>query len=300
MRWAYYLARISTVHKYQGTRPSRCWKVIPVTHHQIHHSCRAKHPAAQERNTMAWYAYCITERNAYPELARHRRPMPLEGCTGLFGNQIFFFPAADLAVIVSEHLPEDAARLTTPEAQTAAREHARVISNCFSRSTVLPFRFGTTFEDDDALRRSVRSNQRHFMANVERLRGKAEMHLKVLVDDICPETKGVLRTHQEAGQQYLSHLRESAGRQRERQSRARALSLQMHRMFLPIAEEVTCKRMDSGKMLLDIAHLVDKKTVERYQNKYSSATLQMKDCAMQLSGPWPPYHFVQRDTRVHA
>jgi len=249
---------------------------------------------------MAWYAYCITERNAFPEISRHRRPMPLNGVSGLFGNQTFFFPAADLAVIVSEHLPEDAARLAGPEGQAAAREHARVISGCFDKSTVLPFRFGTTFEDDDALRRSVRSNQRHFMANVERLRGKAEMHLKVLVDDICPETKGVMRSAQAAGQEYLSHLRETASRQRERQSRARALSLQMHRMFLPLAEEITCKRMDSGKMLLDIAHLVDKKTVERYQNKYSSATQQMKDCAMQLSGPWPPYHFVQRENRAHA
>jgi hypothetical protein len=201
--------------------------------------------------------------------------MPLVGVTGLFGNQTFLFPASDLAVIVSEHTVED----------------ARVIADCFKLSTVLPFRFGTTFPDDDALRRSVRSNQRHFTANVERLRGKAEMHLKVLMDDTCP---GIAARDMTVGQQYLTSLRESAARQRDRQSRARALSVQMHRMFLPIAEEITCKRTESGKMLLDIAHLIDNKTVERYQNKYSSATLEMKECRMQLSGPWPPYHFVQR------
>lgn len=250
---------------------------------------------------MAWYAYCITERNAFPELARHRRPMPLNGVTGLFGNQAFLFPAADLAVIVSEHLPEHNARLAGAESSIAAREHARVIALAFDRSTVLPFRFGTTFEDDDALRRSVRSNQRHFLANVERLRGKAEMHLKVLVDDICPQTKGAPVAQYNAGQEYLSHLRESATRQRERQSRARALSVQMHRMFLPLEEEITCKRTDSGKMLIDIAHLVDKSTIERYQNKYSTATREMKDCALQLSGPWPPYHFVHTGNhRAHA
>ena len=246
---------------------------------------------------MAWYAYCITERNAFPELGRHRKPMPLSGVNGLFGNQTFLFPAADLAVIVSEHLPEDQARLATLEGQAAARDHARVISGCFEMSTVLPFRFGTTFEDDEALRRSVRSNQRHFLANVERLRGMAEMHLKVLVDDTCP---GNALRDMTVGQQYMTSLRESASRQRERQSKARALSLQMHRMFLPVAEEITCKRMDSGKMLLDIAHLVDKKTVERYQNKYSTATLELKEYAMQLSGPWPPYHFVHREQRGHA
>jgi hypothetical protein len=219
--------------------------------------------------------------------------MPLTGVTGLFGNQIFLFPASELAVIVSEHSAEDSARMD----QNAAKDHARVIAECFKLSTVLPFRFGTSFPDDDALRRSVRSNQRHFTANVERLRGKAEMHLKVVVDDICSAANGSRDVS--VGQHYLSHLREGAVRQRERQSKARALSVQMHRMFLPLAEEITCKRMESGKMLLDIAHLIDNKTVERYQNKYSSATHELKDCRMQLSGPWPPYHFVHRGTPQH-
>jgi len=238
---------------------------------------------------MAWYAYCIAERQAFPELCRHRRPMPLTGVTGLFGNQTFLFPASELAIVVSEHNhPDDTVRMD----QQSQKDHARVIADCFKHSTVLPFRFGTTFQDDDSLRRSVRSNQRHFLANVERLRGKAEMHLKVLVDDICPGM--AMRDDATVGQQYLTSLRESASRQRERQSKARALSVQMHRMFLPLAEEITCKRMESGKMLLDIAHLIDNKTVERYQNKYSSAIQQMKECKMQLSGPWPPYHFVHR------
>ena len=98
----------------------------------------------------------------------------------------------------------------------------------------------------------------------------------------------------------LYELLAVVGGQRERQSRARALSVQMHRMFLPIAEEITCKRTDSGKMLLDIAHLIDNKTVERYQNKYSSATQELKECRMQLSGPWPPYHFVHRHSAQHS
>jgi hypothetical protein len=215
--------------------------------------------------------------------------MPLTGVSGLFGNQTFLFPASELAVIVSEHSDEEIAALDSK----MARDHARVVADCFKHSTVLPFRFGTTFADDDSLRRSVRSNQRHFLANVERLRGKAEMHLKVLVDDTCPGNSARDMT---VGQQYLTSLRESASRQRERQSKARALSIQMHRMFLPLAEEITCKRMESGKMLLDIAHLIDNKTIERYQNKYSSATLQLKECSMQLSGPWPPYHFVHRSS----
>ena len=35
-------------------------------------------PAPRERSNMAWYAYCIGEKQAFPELARHRKPVPLE------------------------------------------------------------------------------------------------------------------------------------------------------------------------------------------------------------------------------
>ncbi|MBV8115513.1 MAG: GvpL/GvpF family gas vesicle protein [Silvibacterium sp.] len=243
---------------------------------------------------MAWYAYCITEKQAFPELIRHRKPIPLEAVSGIQGNQVFLYPASELAVIVSEHSPAENLN------QRAAMDHARVISDCFRTATVLPFRFGTVFSDDDSLRRSIRSNQRQFITNIERLRGKAEMHLKVTLDDCCRDQirRFIPPEESRAGREYLSNLRESAALQRERQTKARAVSVQMHRMFSPLAEEISCKRTDAGKMLLDIAHLIDHKCVERYQNKYTSASQLMKDCQMQLSGPWPPYHFVHQLTRA--
>jgi hypothetical protein len=99
------------------------------------------------------------------------------------------------------------------------------------------------------------------------------------------------------GREYFSNLRENAGRQRERQTRARAVSCQMHRLFLPMDEEVSCRLSESGKMMLDIAHLIDRNCVERYLNKFSTTCAAMRECQMQISGPWPPYHFVHRLTR---
>jgi len=241
---------------------------------------------------MAWYAYCVAERQAFAELARHRRPVPLEGVQGLFGNQTFLFPASEFAVVVSEHDPAQ------QFSQQSAREHARVVGECFKLSTILPFRFGTTFEDDDALRRSLRSNQRQFTANMERLRGKAEMHLKVLVDDTSKVNN--LALPNSVGKEYLHCLHENAARLRERQTKARSVYTQMHRMFSPLDEDITCKRTDQGKMLIDIAHLIDHRMVEKYQNKYTSASATMKEVQMQISGPWPPYHFVQKNERARA
>jgi hypothetical protein len=246
---------------------------------------------------MAWYAYCIGEKLAFPELARHRKPVPLESVLGVSGNQVFLYPASDLAVVVSEHNPADNLN------QKAGVDHARVIADCFQHSTVLPFRFGTVFNDDEALRKSIRSNQRQFQGNIEKLRGKTEMHLKIFVDDCCTQSLDrqsldrQLHAADAVGREYLSNLRETASRTRERQTRARAVSFQMHRLFMPLDEEVSCRLTESGKMVLDIAHLIDSKYVERYQNKFSSTSATMRECHMQLSGPWPPYHFVHRLTR---
>jgi hypothetical protein len=71
----------------------------------------------------------------------------------------------------------------------------------------------------------------------------------------------------------------------------------MHRLFLPLDEEVSCRLTESGKMMLDIAHLIDRKYVERYQSKFATTSAMLRECQMQLSGPWPPYHFVHRLTR---
>jgi len=244
---------------------------------------------------MAWYAYCIGEKLAFPELIRHRKPVPMESLVGVSGNQVFLYPASDLAVIVSEHNPVEALN------QKSGVDHARVIADCFKLSTVLPFRFGTVFEDDESLRKSIRSNQRQFLNNIEKLRGKTEMHLKIFVDDCCSREIDKRLQAEGVGREYLSNLRENASRQRERQTRARAVSFQMHRLFLPLDEEVSCRLIEGGKeggkMVLDIAHLIDRKCVERYQNKFLTTSAMMRECQMQISGPWPPYHFVHRLTR---
>jgi hypothetical protein len=240
---------------------------------------------------MAWYAYCIGEKLAFPEIARHRKPVPMESVVGVSGNQVFLYPASDLAIVVSEHNPAETLN------QKSGVDHARVIADCFQHSTVLPFRFGTVFNDDESLRRSIRSNQRQFLGNIEKLRGKTEMHLKIFVDDCCANSLDKHHPAEGVGREFLGNLRENAARTRERQTRARAVSFQMHRLFMPLDEEVSCRLTDSGKMVLDVAHLIERKHVERYQNKFASTSAMMRECQMQVSGPWPPYHFVQRLTR---
>ncbi len=243
---------------------------------------------------MAWYAYCITEQQTLKNGVRARRPFLLEGIQGVNGTPVLSYPSGDFAVIVSEY-----ERNGDNMEEKHVLEHARVVSVCFRTGTVLPFRFGTIFDTDEALRQAVRANRRAFGQSVAKLRGKAEMHLKLLVRDgslrnamadvVLPDT---------VGGEYLIKLREKASKDRERQTKARALSVQVHKLFNPLEEEVSCKRVNTDGMLIDIAHLIDSKSVEKYQNRYTSAAKQLKNCELVISGPWPPYHFMPGKLRT--
>ncbi len=243
---------------------------------------------------MAWYAYCITEQHAFQSNGvRARRPFAIAGLKGIADSPVLAYPSGDFTVIVSEY------QRTGELYQKAVLEHARVVSECFRNTTVLPFKFGTVFETDEALRRAVRANRKAFTESVARLKGKSEMHLKVVVHgqsarDVLPEAA----LPATAGSEYLSRLREIASRDRERQSKARAVSVQVHKLFSPLDQEISCKKVDSGGLLIDIAHLIDSKTVEKYQNRYNAATRQLKDCQVVISGPWPPYHFTPGKLRT--
>ncbi len=247
---------------------------------------------------MAWYAYCLTELQILANGTRTRRPSLLEGIQGVNGAPVLSYPSGEFAVVVSEY---DRSLNSGKLDEKFVLEHARVVSVCFRSGTVLPFRFGTIFDTDEALRQAVRTNRRTFGVSVAKLRGKAEMHLKVMVrDGSLRDVVAEVQIPDTVGGDYLMKLREKASRDRERQTKARALSVQVHRMFNPLEEEVSCKRVNTDGMVIDIAHLIDSKSIEKYQNRYSSAAKQLKNCEIAISGPWPPYHFLPGKLRTVA
>ena len=209
---------------------------------------------------------------------------------------MFSYPSGEFSVIVSEY-----DRATAKMDEKNVLEHARVVSVSFRAGTVLPFRFGTIFDSDDALRQAVRANRRAFGVSVAKLRGKSEMHIKLIVrDGSLREAMTEIQLPDCVGGEYLSKLREKASRDRERQTKARALSVQVHKLFNPLEEEISCKKVAADGMLIDIAHLIDSKSVEKYQNRYNTAAKQLKNCELAISGPWPPYHFLPGKIRTVA
>ena len=242
---------------------------------------------------MAWYAYCITEQAGLQGGSRARRPFALENLKGVNDAPVLGLSRAEISQSLSANTPP-----SKPLTQQSIVEHARVISECFRTVTVLPFRFGTIFESDEALRRAVRANRKAFLESVARLRGKSEMHVKIVVKDGTIEgsgrrsasrsRRGVSAQTSRPGQSRSGNARPRLGRS---PCRCTSSSVLWKKMW-------SCKRMDSGNMLIDFAHLIDTNTVAKYQNRYSAATRHFKDCQVTISGPWPPYHFMPGKLRT--
>jgi len=176
---------------------------------------------ARGRSVSSWHGMptASVKKQAFPALARHRKPVPLETVLGVqWQSRFSFIRASDLAVIVSEHNPQEALNQKSAWITLGSLRTASGIPPSF------PSVSARSFNDDEMLRKSIRSNQRQFLGNIDKLRGKTEMHLKIFVDDCCGREIEKHLASESVGRAYLSNLRENASRARERQTRARAVS----------------------------------------------------------------------------
>ena len=239
---------------------------------------------------MAWYAYCITEQQGLQGGIRARRPFVIENLRGVNDAPVFAYPSGEFAVIVSEYSPP-------PLNQEAIVVHARVVSECFRTMTVLPFRFGTIFDSDEALRRAVRTNRKAFLETVARLRGKAEMHFKILLKDGSAAASCERIAQWRWGRVSSQAARPGNARTGAADQGSRPLDAGTQAVFTAGRRcHLQAYRLRRDDHRFRSPHRLH--SIAKYQNRYSAATRHFKDCKVSITGPWPPYHFMPGKLRT--
>lgn len=139
-------------------------------------------------------------------------------------------------------------------------QHSQVVHRIFEQHTVLPFRFGTQFASEEEATAVLRQNHDPFNEAIRRLRGKAEMHVMVQMPRGPEASMNALTL------QIASHLK----------------------LALGACDQQSCLReSNNGHVLADLRFLV-----ERPEGKTGVELPQFPQCQLQISGPWPPYHFL--------
>jgi hypothetical protein len=197
--------------------------------------------------------------------------------------------------------------------ERVARSHEAVLERALEQATIVPVRLCTIFADADGVARLLEREREALEDALGALAGRGEWSVKLLADRTALETA--------AGADLPAPDADGSGaaymlrRRHERQLReladgiARDLTHDVHARLCAEADDAVVNAPQNrelsgheGEMLLNGAYLVETAAVERLRD--AVAELEERHRALgarlELSGPFPPYNFVQRQRAAPA
>jgi hypothetical protein len=152
--------------------------------------------------------------------------------------------------------------------------HEEVVESLMGERDLLPMRFGTLVEDEEAAVRALDERREELKTSLDRVRGAVE--LAVRAEAVAAADR------QPSGMTGAEYLRAKA----HRTEAARLL----HDPLAFLARESVVK---PGPELLRAAYLVDREAVEAFVGLVRRLEETHDDLRVLCTGPWPPYSFAQ-------
>jgi hypothetical protein len=211
---------------------------------------------------MAIYAYCLlrlTPNESWPVL------------DGIAGYPVFPLKCGKYTMLLS--------RLGRSFSFTPRSivEHGQVIARAFETHTVLPMRFGTFFQSEKQIEQLIHENQHDLLETFCRLRGKAEMRLKLSFPSASEPDAGLKKQPQKTRSARTSNgsTEDSGSADPRGQQVAEQLASWLREMFHPLDDQVTCRRLQSSELVVDCAHLIESQRVDTYRELCGVASEQV-------------------------
>lgn len=152
--------------------------------------------------------------------------------------------------------------------------HEEVVESLMEERDLLPMRFGTLVEDDEAAVRALDEQRDELKLSLDRVRGAVELAVRAEADPPSEGTASLL-----SGTQYM----------RAKAHRTEAARL-LHEPLAFLARESV---MQPGPELLRAAYLVDREAVKGFVGLVRRLQATHEDLHILCTGPWPPYSFAQ-------
>ncbi|MUN36880.1 GvpL/GvpF family gas vesicle protein [Actinomadura litoris] len=240
-------------------------------------------------------------------VARDLDPAALPG-TGVAGAPVRGVPAAGLTALVStvrlEEYGEAALRANLEDLawlEATARTHHAVVERAARAAPTAPVRIATIYSDDDRVAEVLTSEGGRFAEILDRVAGRTEWGVKAYAAP-APAVQDAPPAEPSSGTAYLR------GRQREQRRRADAgrrsaeLAGELH---AELADGAVASRHHpaqdarlSGRtdvQVLNAAYLLDDDRVEEFLAAAQRAQDRLAGIELEVTGPWPPYSFIEGD-----
>ena len=211
-------------------------------------------------------------------------------------------PARDLRALdggANGPVGEDRGATGLQATQDNLWKHEAVVEALLADRAVLPVRFGTLLADEAAAQASLAQHYAAFVANLGRVRGRVELSVRVLWDDVeggagtADRSKHtVYRGAGMDGRSYLLARLEEERQTRVRRQRGQVLAAELHTSLAALAAESTCQVLITPRMLLVAAYLVERERMTAFQRMVNALKSTHPTLDLLCTGPWPPYSFV--------
>lgn len=179
----------------------------------------------------------------------------------------------------------------------AALAHERLLETVMRSShALLPMKLLTLFSGDDRLIKDLRQQRRMLARAAKHVAGCEEYGLRLFALEGAPEPTAATRAP--SGTAFLERKKQVRDVARERAAMRARFAQEAYDMLAAASRDGVIRPAAPDEMerpLLDAAFLVaaaDKAAFGRAAEALS-AKAAAASCSFKLTGPWPPYHFVQ-------
>jgi hypothetical protein len=225
----------------------------------------------------------------------------LVGMKGISGVDLYAVSMDEISVIVS-----DIKRTDLIADRSNAIEYAGVIETLAQQFTLLPVRFGSVMESTDAIIKMLGRNYHEIQQNLQKVENKVEFGLKVFCDseklmaELRAKSEADTKTPAKPAPEIKNSVYRDWVNNKLKEHRLEELLLTyVDSVIAEITGYLTrlntvnkFKKMATVTNIIDAVFLLEKdkkdgliNAVKDFQNRYAGLHLM-------LTGPWPPYNFV--------
>jgi hypothetical protein len=223
----------------------------------------------------------------------------MKGIQGISGSTLYALSFKGISVAVSDFTPS---KFTINKG--LAIDFARVIEELSQSVTLLPVRFGTFLKSDEIINQLLINHYDSFLKNLHQVENKYEFGLKVLWDyEKCSEEIRVKVASEEVkaadyfstSTVYTNYLLEKIKKNRLEDALLKHIEQlieEVSRHLAQINPDCKFKKMVTNNIILDAFFLVKKNKKDEFIKAIEALKQQQADLQFLLTGPWPPYSFV--------
>lgn len=203
-----------------------------------------------------------------------RSAEPVVDGTGVEDAPLRAVQADSLVAIVSDRRGP-----TPPRTSETLWEYEHVVERIAARHTLVPARFGSILDDDDAVREMLGANSQQFLEALERIKGAVEVALSASWEQPAPANDD-----SQTGSGYLSARLEMRRRAREVAGELTPLR--------KLARTSRCELPAQPAHPMRCAYLLDRDRIDEFAAVVAQLDAELANVDLVCTGPWPPYSFV--------